>query len=334
MTAAVLDNPIRDFATAVRAGLDDLPAEEVEDLTDGLEADLTEQAADAGTARELGDPLAYADELRAAAGLPARGKRRPKRMGLAENLRGLRADAARTIRSTAFGAGCLDLVLALRPVWWVFRGWALFQVVAVMFAPTRGNWNSISVMTWILLVPFVVVSVQWGRGRWLPWAWLPAFRTFVSIIAVIALPFLLATVLWTQTYSYGQSSPEPYVPPGLSLNGVQIGNIFAYDADGQPLTDVQLFDQDGNPVIAADDPHATSSWVRFDQGGTVGTALVPSDRATGDRGWNVFPLSQVEFGDEGQHAADPSTAIPATPPFAQVQPLAPSESLPSPTPAP
>jgi hypothetical protein len=44
------------FAAEVRLALADLPADEVEALTDGLEADLAERVAERGD--ELGDPVA------------------------------------------------------------------------------------------------------------------------------------------------------------------------------------------------------------------------------------------------------------------------------------
>lgn len=49
------DVDIRAFAAAVRAELDDLPPEEVDDLLDGLEADLAEQASDSGEGFSLPD---------------------------------------------------------------------------------------------------------------------------------------------------------------------------------------------------------------------------------------------------------------------------------------
>ncbi|TFD05650.1 hypothetical protein E3T29_13490, partial [Cryobacterium sp. TMT1-66-1] len=97
---ATTPQSIRDFALAVRAALNDLPADDVDDLTDGLEADLTEQAADvdAGDAAapgfDLGDPVAYADELRGAAGLPVRGATPEARVPRLRRLR-TRVGAAR-----------------------------------------------------------------------------------------------------------------------------------------------------------------------------------------------------------------------------------------------
>ena len=69
---ASLDERIRAFATAVRAQLDDLPAEDAEDIAVGLVADLLEKAADNDGAIDLDDPAGYAEELRTAAGLPPR----------------------------------------------------------------------------------------------------------------------------------------------------------------------------------------------------------------------------------------------------------------------
>ena len=62
------------YVAAVRARLDDLAPEEVEELTGGLEADLAEALAgfDETPRQRFGDPAAYADELRAAADLPPR----------------------------------------------------------------------------------------------------------------------------------------------------------------------------------------------------------------------------------------------------------------------
>ena len=58
------------FVAQVRARLGDLTEEEREELLGGLEADLAERLAEGEAA--LGDPAAYAAELRAAAGLEAR----------------------------------------------------------------------------------------------------------------------------------------------------------------------------------------------------------------------------------------------------------------------
>lgn len=40
-------------------------------------------------------------------------------------------------------------------------------------------------------------------------------------------------------------------PPGVSLDGSQVANIYAYDSDGKRITGVRLFAEDGRPLNAA-----------------------------------------------------------------------------------
>ena len=335
---------IADFAVAVRGQLSDLPADDVDDLTDGLEADLTEQAADAAAtgdaSPELGDPVAYAAELRAAADLPPRtepgdGVRREsllRRVGT--RARTWRADAARSIRQSPVGAQLLDFLLVLRPLWWVLRGWAVYAVAGILFGRSAEVFPTDPVRV-LLLVAFVTLSVQWGRGLWLPWRWLPGFRTLVSVCALVALPLLLILAA-QQLTAQNTASFDTYLPSGLVQNGEQVTNIFAYDADGQPLPDVQLFDQDGQPLGLVDDPGNTPSLSQYNPDGSE-IVLVPSRLVPGGSGWNVYPLRQASSADVdylGQvEAAD---AEPAPFPFAQVQPLVaslePGEPTASPTP--
>ncbi|MGD8194140.1 hypothetical protein ACEXQB_006545 [Herbiconiux sp. P18] len=63
-STATLDSTIAEFAPAVRRHLDDLPLDEVDDLTGGLEADLSEQASDEQGDLHLDDPASHASELR------------------------------------------------------------------------------------------------------------------------------------------------------------------------------------------------------------------------------------------------------------------------------
>ncbi|SEN34092.1 hypothetical protein [Cryobacterium luteum] len=339
---------IRDFAIAVRAALSDLPTDDVDELTDGLEADLTEQAADVDAGDlavpdfELGDPVAYADELRGAAGLPVRGTDETARVPQLRRLRtrvgDARVGAARRIRSSAAGAALLDFLLALRPAWWVLRGWVVYAVVAV-FAGGALSTVPTDPLRWVVLTAFVVLSVQWGRGRWLPWRWLPGFRTVVSVCAVLVLPIvLLATAqnAGAQNSAYLDYNPAPL--PGLMQNGEQVTNVFAYDADGQPLTDVQLFDQDGRSLNVVNDPANTNYLPQLDKAGEQ-DMVVPSLLVPAGGGWNVFPLRLVSSDDidytyDYLGQAYQADAAPAPLPYARVQPLVELPAEGEPTPAP
>lgn len=335
MSTATLASPaVSEFAAAVRAALSDLGPDEVDDLTDGLEADLTDRLAEPEGA-ELGDPSAYAEELRSAAGLPHRSNRRPGLAAEFAELRKAPSIIAHDVRAFAATHSALGQVLsffvALRPVWWVFRAVVVTELVVLGLggAPVTG-------FGVIIGIGLLVVSVQFGRGRWLPFAWMRGLMLAVNVILVIASPFVvggwaaqLNNAVYTQQYadSFSDNSNN-----GLLENGNQVSNIFAYDAQGNPLTDVQLFDQDGKPLDLSGDPGAPYIV------GADGTSLnVPNDAVTGRPGWNVFPLDQVGQSDVSDDGTIPPTAhrIPAEPPFAAAKPLAGSAAaLPVPSAAP
>lgn len=315
-TLAQTDERIAAFAAAVRAHLDDLPADDVDDLVDGLEADLTEQAGESDQF-ELPDAAAYAAELRSAAGLPER-TAAPRKDPLRERLAERRAAASRSIRSNPFGAWLLDLGLVLRPMWWIARGWMVyffftFWAGAGIVPPT--------ILHWALLLGLVLVSIQWGRDRWMPLSWLKVVRTIVSVGAAILLP--IALIAASNMYGQVQSMVE-YVDtsqPGLVVDGQRVRNIFAYDADGQPIEGVQLFDQDGRALMTVGDEGTTERW-EFDYyflggGGPVPVPLSEAGRAPV---WNVYPLA--ELSSDSTEAFDPADAVVPRHPFVQVPSVA------------
>ena len=78
---------------------------------------------------------------------------------------------------------------------------------------------------------------------------------------------------------------------GLTADGRTVTNIFAYGPDGKPLTGVQLFDQNGDPLEVVSADWGTTNL--YDE--TLGDSalLVPSDEVAGRLGWNVYPLQSV-----------------------------------------
>ncbi len=318
MSAATLASPaIAEFAAAVRTALSDLAPDEIDDLTDGLEADLTDRLADGGAA-ELGDPVAYAEELRAAAGLPHRAV--PRR-GIAELRRApsvlardLRAYIARTpVLSRAAG-----FFVSLRPVWWVFRAAAATALATIFVggAPVNG-------FSAIFGIAALIVSVQFGRGKWLPFAWMKALLLAANVVLVIATPFVIAgwaTQLNNATYAQQYVDDSSGFPDqsGLAYDGNQVSNIFAYDAQGNPLTEVQLYDQDGKPLNISGDPTAPTF-----QDGHPGI-IAPSQEVPGRLGWNVYPLGHVSANDLNPDGSVKRsvTPTPARLPFAAATPLA------------
>ena len=86
---------------------------------------------------------------------------------------------------------------------------------------------------------------------------------------------------------------------------MQVSNLFVYDADGNPLTDVQVYDDRGRPVRTTFDngfdqywfPEATEPW-----------SFVSRVDSDGRARWNVYPLqgaptSEFTYDDDGSAGA-------------------------------
>src|SRR5690554_6615777 len=195
MTTPVLSEHIAAYATQVRAHLADLEPDVVEDLTDGLEADLTEALADAAPAglsgtdvpdgaapterdeltSRFGTPAEYAGELRSAAGLPAAGPGRREwrtRVSLRNALLDVLAPLPENLQrwaATPWGVQVAGFFRSLAPVWWVLRAWVLASYFGglilrpneyfVFFPEDRPALV-------LAIVALAVVSVQVGRGAW------------------------------------------------------------------------------------------------------------------------------------------------------------------------
>jgi hypothetical protein len=300
MTTSTVAPEIARFAAAVRDALADLPDEDRDELTDGLEADLSESLAE-DLRRTLPDPVAYAAELRAAAGLPLRARKRGTFAGLAQGWHDTLTDVGIAIRRNPALKGALDFLDAVRPLWWILRAWLAAWLVSAFFGTERGY--GFSGGWWLLLAAFVVISVQWGRGEWRG----KQLRTLVvlgNVVAVLALLPVLAAAdgdgggngSFDAGYSAGSDSVlnDPAVK-GLSFDGHLLENIYAYDAAGKPLHDVQLFDVDGHPLVTSRD---------VDQ---VQMQPNPVRLETGTKAYNVFPLSltKMMWNDNGDLVPDP-----------------------------
>lgn len=253
MNASTITPEIAAFATAVRAALSDLPADERDELTDGLEADLAEAYAE-DLRRELPDPGEYAAELRTAAGLPVQ---ESKRRGFSEAWRGSVRDVRSAIDRHPALSATADFLKTLRPAWWVARGWAATYVVAQVFG---GWWGLLPGLPWFLVaIAAIVLSVQIGRGRW-TFRWLTPLVVVGNVVAAIALVVMIDHSA-NGGYVYGSSFDEGYQQgmldsgtqdlTGVYLDGQAVTNIFPYDASGKPLKDVQLYSENGRRLSTA-----------------------------------------------------------------------------------
>jgi len=337
VSAPVISPEIENFVEAVRRQLDDLPAAEIDELTDGLAADLADALSDGGLAAKTGggptadrwaDPAAYAAELRAAAGLPARGSRgaggRPVRH-VQRQIRERITPWRVRVQSAPWWPWVRDRGIALRPTWWVLRGLMIAAVAHAMFphdlrvdarppgvllvlccvvastalgrrtvsGPSRGFGSSNSSRSSMSPGPSGVFEVR----RWLVGA--------VNALAVVTLLAVLSGPWPTDSANAGDQ--WAVLPPqnAVYIDGVPATNLFAYDAQGRPLPRVQLFDQDGRPVTL-DDQVSDQVSGSTESGGRISLGSVdqywlflqPVVDTSGSPLWNAFPLLQVKSLDE------------------------------------
>lgn len=321
MTTTITHPGIEQFAKDVRTALRDLGATEVAELTEGLEADLVAQANEQGDSFTLPNAHEYAAELRDAAGLPtvSRGvfgcvDRIARRMaeGIARNR--IVSPVARYLANFA-------------PVWWLVRGYLAFYVVHLVILSNHAVALPTTWGDWLLLGAFMFISAQLGRRQWKLNRFLWRTVAVLNVFAVLVAPAILGSVgsIVAQSYQlYQDGAVVPQVETGLRLHSQQIDNIFVYDENGKPLSNVQLFTQSGDPIT-----------VKFNEGPFPQVVLntteefldyiyVENTRAIRGNGWNVFPLPMVPTSDAGKVEAGEDMswdAVPAPLPYPTVPAL-------------
>ena len=376
MTTAVLLDHVSAYAAAVRSHLADLSPEQVEDLTDGLEADLAEALEDregpvvtgeipigwagaaagipapAGAApgasmidltRRFGPAAAYAAELRAAAGVEPAGvavrRRGPRpfqrfRDRLVGQWGGWR-DTVAPVLATPVGRAVVSFLVSLRPLWWVLRGWVWFALImgVLKYVMLVGFSNlerfvPRTAFAWLVLITTTLISVGVGRGLGRDRPWVRVVTTVLSLIAVVAAPAVVTQFgqeieRRTSAQAYLDYSLEyrevPFEVPmpvadGVYVDGMLVSNLFVYDAQGNPLERVQIFDDRGRPVRTTYD-EGSSAWSL--PGVVDPWVFSPDTTVDGRVRWNVYPLLGVPLGAMGDagDGAEPSDAPePRTPP--------------------
>jgi hypothetical protein len=236
------------FVAAVRGRLDDLAPDEVEELTGGLEADLAEALSghDESPRERFGDPVAYADELRAAADLPPR--REPVAGGgLTGAWQGLRASVDAqfdAMERLPWYGPVRDFLVTLRPAWWVLRAWLAVALVRQMLGANETGIIG-SFPAFVVLLLAIVGSVTLGRRTPLRTAPGRAALLLGNVVAVLAFFPVIGQFAEPPGSYYEESWTQQ---SGLWNDGGPVEDILPYDSQGRPLTGVALYDRWGNPL--------------------------------------------------------------------------------------
>ena len=225
-------------------------------------------------------------------------------------------------------AATWGVVVQLRPVWWVLRAWVFVQVLDAQIGPWE--WPTLiprfgdDLTGLLVLAGAVVGSVLMGLGR----VW-PASHSTRSVTARVALLLLnsfavlqlaiVADSFPSASFLHEQAHPCAVglcagqgITAGVLNDGKVVRNVFAYDADGNPLQGIQLYDQTGKPL--AIEPEIA---YRMRYGGALPT-IYPW-RQGEEKAWNVYPLPLAH--DGGGWARSDRVWTRDEPPFLPQPPL-------------
>lgn len=364
MTAPTMLDPVVGYAAAVRSHLSDLGPEVLDDLTGGLEADLAESLADAldgatptdgDLASRFGTPEAYAAELRESAGLPPAGAQapRPSLLDVARaQTSGALARARAHVRAVATALDAVPgwprvrgFLVALRPLWWVLRGWTFSVVVIAMpylFVSSTRAYDILvpqTIQAWLAVLACVVVSVELGRGAlvlrgrlaaaWRVVAALLVPCTFVvTVVALAELDLVESNQWWPGA---GGSVPQSVAAAafGSDTSGVLVGgqratNLFVYGPDGSLIDGAQIVDQAGRPVVLGEEDQRP-----LDDAWYTGVIYVPRLDEAGRQVRHAYPVPMWMWtygteatDDEGTPVVPPGeTATTPRPPAQMLVPM-------------
>ncbi|WP_243057347.1 hypothetical protein [Nocardioides sp. SR21] len=237
----------------VRAQLADLPAEVVEELTEGLAADLAELVEERGS-EALSSPEEYAAELRAAAGLGQRAGRPRREWGLSRAAMDA-MDAAHVHWDRlldAFPGDVRGFITVLQPVWWVVRAWVAWMVAQDVTGATVGFADG----SWLIALGVcVVVSVQLGRRAWGVARLLRASvlarlaLVVLNVFAVAMLPGAADRAAYRiaedRAWVYVNDVVPAYNESVVTYEGRQACVLHVFDADGERVKGGYVWDASG-----------------------------------------------------------------------------------------
>jgi hypothetical protein len=301
----------------VVAALAGLPPAVRQDLIEDLPDHLAEVAAEvsaegAGSLRDrLGAPAAYAQELRTAAGLEATGQPASGALAasMAEGLRRAVGLAHRIDRQGGRLVGyprLVDLLRAIRPGWWVLRGWLAAEFVSG--AHDRQSWSGVIPDiggSWVpglfLTIAMIAGSVALGRRslRWSAWAG----RAMAAASVLIALwgARVLADNIGGTAYAYSGPN-DAYLMPFSDIS-----DVYVYDQAGRLVPGARLFDQNGAPIQLGGSYCADGR-------------QAPGAAAGGSRSYPLCPADPGPFQSGPGPITSPPPSQPAVPPATSAPP--------------
>jgi hypothetical protein len=264
----VNENPneaeVAEYLAEVRGALDDLPAASRAELLEDLGEHLREVAAEEGAGAlraRLGEPAEYAAELRGAAGLGRRGQaesRLQDRFAATVRHGGEVAGRLDLRIGRAFGyARARDLLHALRPGWWVLRGWVTAQLLSGVH--DSASWHGFvphfggnAVVGAVVTVALIALSVWLGRRTLDGPGWSRRLMLGASGLATVGAIALACWGVGSTNYVYADATASSYPTDAYGYSAGDITDVYVYDQAGNPVPQARLFDPYGYPIQMGD----------------------------------------------------------------------------------
>ncbi|MEV0714364.1 hypothetical protein [Asanoa sp. NPDC050611] len=263
-------NEQEEYLEAVRRALADLDPTSRGELLEDLPEHLAEVAAEGeGTLVErLGPPEAYAAELRTAAGVGVATAKWSGRFDdrVAAGFRSVRGSlgvADRKVGPVIGYSRFSEFLRLLRPAWWLLRGYLVAMAITVLAGNSQPGLlprlGGSTLAATLLLAVCLLASIWLGRREpKLP----PLARSGLALGGVFLV--LFGMVGFDKADNYGGGFSDQ--PQTISNNPYEfVQDIYAYDENGKPLTNVYLFDQDGNPIRIGDPYRCQESYEFYER---------------------------------------------------------------------
>lgn len=200
--------------------------------------DLAERAAESGgpLGGQLGEPEAYAAELRSAAGLPPRVD-----VVLPDAVR-REPWTDRVVRDAHDLVARHPWLRELRPTWWLARG----ALAGWLVTPVLGTGR-------IVLLPLVGAALSMWLGLVLRRREPLGTGVRVALAGANALAVVLLLAMLASFTSEPPADPEEIFDSpkwsGVSLGGELLPNLYVYDAAGHRVEGARIFDPMGIPLF-------------------------------------------------------------------------------------
>jgi len=235
----------------------------------------------------------------------------------------------------------LSYLASLKPAWWIVCAVVLIAFGLLLMLRTRSA---------VLLLPFLLVAggaAVWAgprlrRDRRLLWVAVPISAFVIGGILGgfgAAVDLISHRNSYSSSPSYYPSSSDRYGNEQLSYGNREIENVYAFDAEGKPLTEVYLYDEEGRPITLTRYGCERSSGTKEKIGEDNRFPRPKIDQGVTDdqgnyNGYNGYRSACREDAGVPFSAAIPKVTVPPTTsgtPSATTTPPAPTTTTPPPT---